>query len=87
MSGFCIWDENARRAMEIKRMLIKAMDGRMEMPEIVIHSEPPMLARHHMTGNTPAIEYQDTLWHCKGNMTETRVRQLVEKILLHSPSG
>lgn len=82
MSRCYIWDENAQRAMEIKQMLIKVMEGGIVKPEIVIHSEPPMLARHQMAGNTPAIEYQDTVWHCKSDITETSIRQLVKKILL-----
>ena len=82
MSRFYIWDENAQQAMEIKQMLIKAMEGLIVKPEIVIHSEPPMLARHQMTWNTPAIEYQGTVWHCKSKIRETSIRQLVKKILL-----
>lgn len=83
LQTFYIWDEDAERATKLQDLLIKALDACNVSNQIFINSEPPMLARHGMTGYTPAVQYNEKTWYCKNkNINEAGISELVAKMLL-----
>jgi hypothetical protein len=57
-----IWDEKPLRAARIHEKLSLAMQKLKIRAGISIQSEPPLIARQNLGGQTPAIEIEGKYW-------------------------
>lgn len=54
-----IWDDNAQRLNAMEPNLRVALTQTGVKASIQTNCEPPLLSRHNLTGNTPAIQVND----------------------------
>ena len=83
MQKISIWDEDARRLMESEKTLRQVMSALRIQAEIQLNSEPPLLARHGLSGKTPAVQIGDgDFWTYTGDksMDAASLRLLLESL-------
>lgn len=78
-----IWDEDAKRGKAIEEMLRHTMHECGIKGEVLVHCEPPMVARSGFAGRTPIIQFGDQTWECKSKtITQEGISTLVARMFM-----
>ncbi len=64
-------------------MLCCALNACCIKGEVLLHCEPPMVARSGYAGRTPIIEFEGQSWECKGkSITQEGISALVARLFM-----
>ncbi len=77
MLEIIIWDENTNRIQEISKNLAKALQISNKKANVILNSEPPLLARMQLSHRCPVIEINNLYWEYGKNPQTITAEQLV----------